>query len=106
VSTLADFQSFLCFFLFFSVFRRVVYYRGVVCLFQGLRFLALGSARLRLPVGCVVSVFVGVGCRVPVAPSGPVCPFLDLGQVFDCPIRTSVPNKCSKEKKGVFGPLL
>ena len=43
----------------------------------------LGFARFRLPVGCAVSVSVGVGCRVPVAPSGPVCVCLSVEQVFD-----------------------
>jgi hypothetical protein len=35
---------------------------------------ALGPARFRLPVGCAVSLSVVVGCRLPVAPSGPVWP--------------------------------
>jgi len=45
---------------------------------------------------------VGVGCRVLVAPSGLVCQGPDLEQVFDKPIRTSVSNKCSKEKTATF----
>jgi hypothetical protein len=48
------------------------------------------------------AVSVGVGCRVPVAPSGPVWPSQDVEQVFDLPIRTSVSNKCSKV---VFGSV-
>jgi hypothetical protein len=79
-----------------------------VCLSNCRAFLSRGAlsvsnearrpARLRLPVGCGVSV--GVGCRVPVAPSGPVWPSHGVEQVFDLPIRTSVSNKCSKVFSG------
>ena len=73
-------------------------YRGALCLFRACRFLALGLACFRVCRGCAVSVSVGVGCRV----SGPVCQGFDLEQVFDLPIRTSVSNKCSKEKTVTF----
>ena len=63
---------------------------------------ALGPARLRLPVRCAVSLSVGVGCRVPVAPSGRVWPSQGVEQVFDLLIRTSVSNKCSKVKTATF----
>jgi hypothetical protein len=86
--------------------------RWPVCLFGGCALLSrgalsvssegLGPARLRLPVGCAVSVSVGVGCRVPVAPFRPVWPFQGVEQVFDLLIRTSVSNKCSKVKVEAF----
>ena len=52
----------------------------------------VGPACFRLPVGCAVSVSVGVGCGVPVAPSCPVWPSQVVEQVFD--LRHS--NKFSK----------
>jgi hypothetical protein len=82
------------------------------CLSRGCAFLsrgalsvsgvAVGLARLRLPVGCAVSVSVGVGCRVPVALSGPVWPSQGFEQVFDLLIRTSVSNRCSSVFFGYF----
>jgi hypothetical protein len=65
----------------------------------------LRSALFRLSVGCAVSVSVGVGCRVYVAPSGFVWPCQGVEQVFDLPIRTSVSNKCSKVKTATFSGL-
>jgi len=69
-----------------------VSYRGALSLFQGLRFVALDPARLRLAIGCAVSVSVGVGCRVPVGPSRPVwlsykCTNGPLEQVFGTGVR-------------------
>jgi hypothetical protein len=84
----------------------------LVCVSSGCGFLsrgalsvsgvALGPARLRLPVGCWVSVSVGVGFLVPVAPFRPVWPFQGVEQVFDLLIRTRVSNKCSKVKVEAF----
>jgi hypothetical protein len=86
-----------------------------VCLFRGCAFLsrgalsvsgvAVGPARVCLPIGCAVSVSVAVGCRVPVAPSGPVWPSQGVEQVFDLSIRTSVSNNCSKVKTATFSGL-
>ncbi len=79
--------------------------RGCAFLLRGalsVSGVALGPARLRLPVRCAVSVFVGVGCRVPVGPSGPVCTSQNVEQLSDPPIRTSVSNKCSKVKTATF----
>jgi hypothetical protein len=82
-----------------ACFAVALCYRGALCLF---RVKGLGPARLRLPVGCAVSVSVGVGCRLPVAPFRPVWPFQGVEQVFDLLIRTSVSNKCSKVKVEAF----
>ena len=73
-------------------------YRGALCLFRACRFLGLGVALFCVSRGCPVAVSVGVCCRV----AGPVCQGSNLEQVFDKPIRTSVSNKCSKEKTATF----
>jgi hypothetical protein len=97
------FTSLLC--LLWSAVFPACLSRGCALLSRGALSVSsegLGPARLRLSVGCGVSVSVGFGCRVPVAPFRPVWPFQGVEQVFNLLIRTSVSNKCSKVKVEAF----